>query len=133
MGIRRAVICGAALLALAGCQKPVEAPRMAGVCWRLGDGMNGRKDFKPFATDIETLEDCAARLEGAHLINGTPMVGGFQGRIIYVTDEEVSVAANSKSTRYRVFTPQQRARVDEGYRTLRDREAANRAALQPRP
>jgi hypothetical protein len=124
MGLRSTAICGAALLALSGCDKPVEAPRAAGVCWRLGEGMNGRKDFKPFATGLETLEDCAAQLEGAHLVNGAPMVGGFQGRIIYVTDEEVSVAANSKSTRYRVFTPQQRAKVDEGFRTLRDRDRA---------
>lgn len=123
MGVRSTAICGAALLALAGCQKPVEAPRTAGICWRLGDGMNGHKDFKPFATGVETLEDCAAQLEGAHLVNRTPMVGGFQGRIIYVTDEEVSVAANSKSTRYRVFTPQQRAKVDEGFKALQDRAA----------
>jgi hypothetical protein len=126
MGIRSAMICAMGLVALAGCEKPVEAPRAAGVCWRLGDGVNGRKDFKPFATDVEILEDCAAKLEGAHLVNGTPMVGGYQGRIIYVTDEEVSVAANSKSTRYRVFTPQQRAKVDEGYRALRDRARAEK-------
>ena len=124
MGVRETAMCGAVLLVLAGCQKAVEAPRTAGVCWRLGDGMNGRKDFKPFATGLETLEDCAAQLEGAHLVNGTPMVGGFQGRIIYVTDEEVSVAANSRSTRYRIFTPEQRAKVDDGFRTLRDRARA---------
>jgi len=124
MALRPAAILGAILLTLAGCQKPVEAPRTAGVCWRLGEGANGRKDFKPFAAGVETLEDCAAKLEGAHLVNRTPMVGGFQGRIIYVTDEEVSVAANSTSTRYRVFTPQQRARIDAGYKTLRDRAAA---------
>jgi hypothetical protein len=126
MGVRSAVICGLVLLAVAGCQKPVEAPRAAGVCWRLGEAVNGRKDFKPFVTGLETLEDCAARLEGAHLANGQPMVGGFQGRIIYVTDEEVSVAANSRSTRYRVFTPQQRARVDEGFKALRDRAAGGK-------
>jgi hypothetical protein len=123
MGVLARLIFGLALLALAGCEKPVEAPRTPGICWRLGEAANGRKDFKPFATGVETLEDCAAQLEGAHLVNGTPMVGGFHGRIIYVTDEEVSVAANSRSTRYRVFTPQQRARVDEGFKTLRDRQA----------
>lgn len=126
MAIRTTAIFTLTLLALAGCQKPVEAPRTAGVCWRLGDGLNGKKDFKPFAMGLETLEDCAARLEGAHLVNGTPMVGGFQGRIIYVTDEEVSVAANSESTRYRVFTPEQRAKVDEGFRMLRDRAAGGK-------
>jgi hypothetical protein len=124
MRIGATAICGTVVLALAGCQKPVEAPGTAGVCWRLGEGMNGRKEFKPFATGLETLEDCAAQLEGAHLANGTPMVGGFQGRIIYVTDEEVSVAANSRSTRYRIFTPEQRARIDEGFKTLRDRARA---------
>jgi hypothetical protein len=126
MALRSAAICAVSLLLLAGCQKPVEAPRTAGVCWRLGDGLNGRKDFKPFATGIETLEDCAAQLEGAHLVNGTPMVGAFQGRIIYVTDDEVSAAANSRSTRYRVFTPEQRATIDAGFKTLRERDQAGK-------
>lgn len=126
MGVRARLTCGLALLALAGCEKPVEAPRTAGICWRLGEAANGRKDFKPFATGVETLEDCAAQLEGTYLDNGAPMVGGFHGRIIYVTDEEVSVAANSRSTRYRVFTPQQRAKVDEGLKTLRDRARAEK-------
>ncbi|HEX5377703.1 MAG TPA: hypothetical protein VFW47_03980 [Phenylobacterium sp.] len=122
MGLGSRAVCAAAALVLAGCQKPLEAPGNPGVCWRLAPAMNGQQDFKPFATDIDTLENCAARLEGLHLAHGQPMVGAFQGRFIYVTDEDVTVAANASSQRYRVFTPQQRAKIDEGFSALKARE-----------
>lgn len=117
------IVAGVGLIGLTACQKPMQAPGNPGVCWRLAEASNGKPDFKPFAYNVETLEDCAARLEGAHLVNKAPMVGAYQGRIIYVTDEDVTVAADGRSQRYRVFTPQQRAKIDEGYRALKDREA----------
>lgn len=111
------------LLALTACQPPpLQAPGSPGVCWRLASAMNGKADFKPFAYNVENLENCAVQLEGAHLANHTPMVGAFQGRIIYVDDQEISAAADGRSQRYRVFTPAQRAKIDEGFRTLQDRQ-----------
>ena len=78
-------------------------------------------DFKPFATNVETLENCAVQLEGVHLTNAQPMVGAFQGRIIYVTDQDITAAADSRSQRYRVFTPDQRTKIDAGFNALKDR------------
>lgn len=117
------IIAGVGLIGLAGCQRPLQAPGNPGVCWRLAEAANGKPDFKAFAYNVENLENCAAQLEGAHLANKAPMVGAFQGRIIYVTNQDVTVAADGRSQRYRVFTPAQRARIDEGYKALRDREA----------
>lgn len=122
MGVRSWAICAAGLLALGACQKPMEAPMTAGVCWRLAPAMNGKHDFKPFATDVANLETCAAKLEGLYLAHGQPLVGGFQGRIIYVTQQDITVAPNDRAQPYRVFTPQQRAKLDEGYKTLTARE-----------
>jgi hypothetical protein len=122
MGVRAWAICAVSLLTASGCQKAMESPMTAGVCWRLAPAMNGQHDFKPFATDVANLETCAAKLEGQYLAHGQPLVGGFQGRIIYVTAQDVTVAPNDKAQPYRVFTPQQRAKVDEGYRTLKARE-----------
>lgn len=126
MGVRSMAVCGVLLLALAGCRKPLEAPNAVGVCWRLAPAMNGKQDFKPFAIDVENLENCAGKLEGLYLARAQPTVGAFQGRLIYVTEQDVTVAANDRAQRYRVFTPQQRARIDEGFKTLRDRAAAGK-------
>ncbi len=122
--MRRAIAL-AGLLALGACQPPpLKAPGNPGVCWRLAEAANGKADFKPFAYNVENLENCAVQLEGAHLANRTPMFGAFQGRIIYVDDQEISAAADGRSQRYRVFTPAQRAKIDEAFKTLRDRQGA---------
>lgn len=126
MGARTWAILATVALAAAACQQAMEAPTTPGVCWRQAPTMNGRLGLKPFATNVENLETCAAKLEGLHLSHGQPQVGGFQGRFIYVTDQDITVAANDKAQRYRVFTPQQRAKVDEGYRTLKAREQEGR-------
>ena len=88
------------------------------------EGMNGKPDFRPIAPDIDTLENCAVRLEGLRMTTGLPMTGAFQGRFIYVTDEEISVASGPKAQRYRVFTPAARLEVQKGIQTLLDREKA---------
>ncbi len=118
----RAAIAVVGFLALTACQPPpLKAPGNPGVCWRLAEAQNGKADFKPFAYNLENLEACAVQLEGAHLANRTPMVGAFQGRIIYVDDQEISAAADGRSQRYRVFSPAQRAKIDEGFKTLQER------------
>ena len=109
---------------LAGCEKPLTAPTNPGVCWRMVEGLNGEPDFRVLAPYIETLENCAVRLEGLRMTTGLPMTGAFQGRFIYVTDEEISVASGPKAQRYRVFTPAARLEVQKGIQTLLDREKA---------
>ena len=107
---------------LAGCEKPLTAPTNPGVCWRMVEGMNRKPDFRPVAPYIETLENCAVRLEGLYMIHGQPVTGAFQGQFIYVTDADITASTGPKAQRYRVFTPAQRAQVRKGIQTLIDRE-----------
>lgn len=109
-------------LALAGCERPVTAPGNPGVCWRQIVGVNDKPDFRIVAPNISSLENCAARLEGLRMVNGGEVTGAFQGRFIYVSESEITAAASPKSQRYRVFTSDQRAKIQEGVRTLLARE-----------
>ncbi|WP_156406162.1 lipoprotein [Phenylobacterium sp. Root700] len=122
--MRRVLLGLGAVAALSGCEKPLTAPGNTGVCWRMADGMNGKPDFRPVAPNIDTLENCAVRLEGIRMAYGQPVTGAFQGRFIYVTDQEISAASGPKSQRYRVFTPAQRLEVQKGIQTLMAREKA---------
>ena len=109
---------------LFGCEKPLTAPGHPGVCWRMVEGMNGKPDFKPVAPNVDTLENCAVRLEGIRMAYGRPVTGAFQGRFIYVTDREISAASGAKAQHYRVFTPAQRLEIQKGIETLMAREKA---------
>lgn len=122
--MRKVLIGLGALTALAACEKPLTAPGNPGVCWRMVEGMNGKPDFRPLAPNIDTLENCAVRLEGLRMEHGVPITGAFQGRFIYVTDADITAASGPKAQRYRVFTPDQRLKVQEGIRTLLAREKA---------
>jgi len=120
--MRKVLLGLAAALGLFGCEKPLMAPGHTGVCWRMVEGMNGKPDFKPVAPDIDTLENCAVRLEGIRMADGQPVTGAFQGRFIYVTDEEISAASGPNAQRYRVFTSAQRLEIQQGIETLMARE-----------
>ena len=115
----------AAAGSLTACDKPLTAPDTAGVCWRLAEnGPNGKPEFRPMAPGVINLESCAVTLEGLHLRTGAPVTGGFQGRYIFVTPEDITAAFSAKSQRYRVFTPQQRAKVRRNIEILSQRERA---------
>ena len=118
--MRKAMIGLAGLLALTGCEKPLTPPTHTGVCWRLAEAMNGRSDFRPLRTEVPTLQACAVLLEGLHVAHKVPITGAYQGQIIYVTDAEITAAASSKAKRYPLFTPQQRAQIDQGLSQMLD-------------
>ena len=122
--MRRVLLGLLATVGLVGCEKQISAPGHTGVCWRMVEGMNGKPDFKPVAPNIDTLENCAVRLEGIRMAYGQPVTGAFQGRFIYVTNEEISAASGPKSQRFRVFTPAQRLEIQKGMETLMARERA---------
>ena len=122
--MRKVLLGLTAAVGLFGCEKPLTAPGHTGVCWRMVEGMNGKPDFKPIAPNIDTLENCAVRLEGIRMAYGQPVTGAFQGRFIYVTDEEISAASGPNAQRYRVFTPAQRLEIQKGIETLIAREKA---------
>lgn len=108
-------------LALSACERPVTAPEQAGVCWFMTEDSNATIHFRPFATGIENLETCAARLEVARLRSGQPVNGAFQGRFIFVTDADVTAGPRLKGQHYRVFTPEQRRQIEVSFQALRGR------------
>lgn len=122
--MRKVLLGLAAAVGLFGCEKPLTAPGHTGVCWRMVEGMNSKPDFKPVAPNIDTLENCAVRLEGIRMAYGQPVTGAFQGRFIYVSDEEISAASGPNAQRYRVFTPAQRLEIQKGIETLIARDKA---------
>lgn len=109
------------LATLCACSQPLEAPRNAGVCWRLGPGMNGRPDFRPITSGVDTLENCAVQLEGLSRAGKQPVTGAFRGRFIFVTEESITASAAEHAQRYRVFSPEQRAKIDAGFTALEAR------------
>ena len=111
------------VLGLGACGREAGAPTSAGVCWRMVEGLNGKPDFRPLVSGIEKLESCAGRLEGLRLEHGQPLVGAYQGRYIYVSEAEISVADGPKAQRYRIFSPAQRAQIQAGFETLKKRAA----------
>lgn len=111
----------AVAVSLAACDKPLTVPDVPGVCWRLVEnGPNGKPEFRPVAPDVPSLEACAVRLDGIRMRNGQPMTGGFQGKYIFASDHEVTVANGPKAQRYRLFTPEQLAKIRAGLQTLID-------------
>lgn len=110
------------ILSLTACVKALDVPRNAGVCWRLAPAMNGQEDFRPLSNGVENLETCAVQLEGHYLIQRRPIVGGYQGRIIYVSGAEITSAVSSRAQRYRVFSPEQRTKIDAALRGLGRRD-----------
>lgn len=111
------------VLGLGACGREPGAPTNAGVCWRMVEGFNGEPDFRPLVSGVENLESCAGRLEGLRLEHGRDLVGAYQGRYIYVSAAEISVADGPKAQRYRIFSPQQRAQIQAGYDALKKRRA----------
>ena len=107
-----ALLC---LAATAGCSRAGAGPTGAGLCWRASaDG----RDFDAVAASAPNLESCAAYLERLHLVEGGPVNGAFQGRLIFVTAAEVTASASAGSHRYRVFQPKERAEIDAAIRSL---------------
>lgn len=106
------------VLGLGACAEEAGAPLQGGVCWLQVKGVNGRPDYRPLATGIENLETCAARLEGLRLKHGGEVIGAFQGRFVFVDAAAITSATAVNGHGYRVFSPEQRAEIADGYRRL---------------
>lgn len=111
------LLLGTAIL-LAGCEQPVLAPDEPGICWRMIERRGREPDFRPMANDVPDIENCAARVEALRLIQGEAAAGAYQGRFIFATDAELSVAATYKGKAYRLFRPEERRRIAEGVQVL---------------
>ncbi|WP_269716455.1 hypothetical protein [Caulobacter sp. NIBR2454] len=97
---------GFATLAVAGCEKPVEAPYDTGVCWHVAPQKDGKLKFNSLAKNVPNVENCAATLEGMRIrfnrmgMNQQQMVGAYQGNFLFVEREGIFVSRGLKSGRY---------------------------------
>lgn len=80
----------AAALGLSACEKAFEAPTERGVCYHMGVLPDGGYKFNVVARDIDTIEKCAAQLEGMRLrflrlgSQNAEMIGAYQGSFIHL-------------------------------------------------
>jgi hypothetical protein len=93
-----ALLAAACALALAGCEKQLEAPTDRGVCWHLVQPPGQPPKFNKLAENQVDLEHCAAQLERMRINfralgkNDDVTVGAYQGQ--YLFDDETGVATS---------------------------------------
>jgi hypothetical protein len=80
----------ASALGLSACEKAFEAPLDRGVCYHMGFLPDGGYKFNVVARNIDTIEKCAAQLEGMRVrflrLGGqnAEMIGAYQGSFIHL-------------------------------------------------
>ncbi len=84
-------VLGAGALALAACEKSIEAPFDQGVCYAVELGAEGEAPrFNKVADNQPQIEFCAARLEEVRLRflrlggNRQEIIGSYQGQFIFI-------------------------------------------------
>jgi hypothetical protein len=106
---RRSVlgVAGAvAILALAACEKTIDAPSTRGVCWHMATAANGVVRFNALAQNQPDLEHCAAQLDQMRLrfmglgSMQDNVVGAFQGQFLFASPQGVYTAPTFKGYRY---------------------------------
>jgi hypothetical protein len=89
-------VIGAGALALAACEKAIEAPFDRGVCYAVEAGKEGEEPrYNKVADNQPQIEFCAARLEEVRLrflrLGGSrqEITGSYQGQFIFIDREGV--------------------------------------------
>ena len=90
--LRPAVLALAAAVSasLAGCEKQLEAPAEAGVCYHMVLLTGGKVRFNEVSRNRPSLESCAASLEGVRErflgLGGSQqdMIGAYQGNYLFL-------------------------------------------------
>lgn len=98
---------GVGVLALAGCDKGVQAPFEPGVCFGVERGENGGAPiFNKLAENQPQLEHCAARLEEMRVRflrqggSRQEVIGAYQGQFIFVDREGVWIGKTLDGSRF---------------------------------
>jgi hypothetical protein len=96
----------ASALGLSACEKVLEAPQDRGVCYHMGFLPDGGYKFNVVARNIDTIEKCAAQLEGMRLrflrLGGqnAEMIGAYQGRFIHLRRGGIFLAQKWNGNQY---------------------------------
>lgn len=98
---------GVGALALAACDKAIEAPFDQGVCYAVELGAEGETPrFNKVADDQPQIEFCAARLEEVRLrfmrMGGSrrEITGSYQGQFIFIDREGVWISRTLDGSRF---------------------------------
>lgn len=101
-----ATCIAAAGLALAGCEKQIKAPFEKGVCFHVATNKDKTLRFNPVARNVESMEQCAATLEGMRIRfvrMGSPistLTGSYQGSFIFVEREGIFLGQTYNGARF---------------------------------
>lgn len=100
------VLLAATGLGLGGCQKQLEAPADAGVCWHMVSPAKGQYRFNKVAQNVPNLETCAANLEALRIkflqMGGShrDLTGAYQGKFIFLEQEGIFVGDTLNGAAY---------------------------------
>lgn len=112
------------LTGMAACSSQATAPSGAGLCWRMVEIADQQPEFRIMARDVPNLESCAVQLEGARMMEGRPTTGAYNGHFIFTTEEQITSAVTMDGTRIRVFEAGDRREIQDGLRTLIERQGS---------
>jgi hypothetical protein len=103
--IARLTVLAAAALALAACEKTIDAPVDAGVCFHAVFLKGGGVKFNTLSEHEPSIESCAASLEGMRLrflpMGGADeIVGAYQGNYIFLLKDGIFRSDSLKGARY---------------------------------
>jgi hypothetical protein len=96
----------AACVALGACEKQVEAPTDAGVCWKMESPPNAPPKFNKLASGVPDLEHCAAQLESTRIRMASlgavqnQVTGAYQGQFLFIDRRGVFTAQTYDGYQY---------------------------------
>jgi hypothetical protein len=102
-------------LALGGCEKKIDAPIEAGVCWQMIPLTGGKVKFNKVSSNRTSLEACAASLEGVRerfLALGSSqedMIGAYQGNYLFLGRTGIFTSTSLEGARWPALV-----RTDDG-------------------
>lgn len=100
------VALGVSLLALAACEKQVEAPMDTGVCWHVVFPKDQPPKFNRLVSGQPNLETCAASLEAMRVKflrmggGNENLIGAYQGKYIFLQREGIFTGDTLTGGRY---------------------------------
>lgn len=92
------------------------------------EGVDQLTKFQVIARDVPNLESCAAQLEGARMMEGSPTSGAYNGHFIFATEDQITSATALDGTRIRIFEAEDRREIQAGLQALIQRQRS-----QPHP
>ena len=110
--VKVGLLAAVSTLGLSACEKPVEAPMDAGICYHLGDDATQKNGirFNVVARDQPQIEFCAARLEELRIKflrmggSNNDLIGAYQGQFIFIDRQGVKMSKSLTGPRFFALT-----------------------------